>query len=147
MLALCLRQHDKDLYEQRVTAHLESSPLRTLHPEEASLFVHPACLVDAYFRIRDGHVAGYWRVWRAIEALVLADMCLMQEARRNTVPTLPEEISPYFCDPSMNGDISYNGVLKGWPGAENTAANKTTLEAKKAELEAQLAAISLELQK
>merc|ERR1719183_1649392 len=65
----------------------------------------------------------------------------------NTVPTLPEEISPYFCDPSMNGDISYNGVLKGWPGAENTAANKTTLEAKKAELEAQLAAISLELQK
>ena len=86
-------------------------------------------------------------IMETMVALVLADMCLMQEARRNTVPTLPEEISPYFCDPSMNGDISYNGVLKGWPGAENTAANKTTLEAKKAELEAQLAAISLELQK
>ena len=69
-----LCQHDKDLYEQRVTAHLASSPLRTLHPEEASLFVHPACLVDAYFRARDGHVAGYWRAWRAIEALVLADI-------------------------------------------------------------------------
>jgi hypothetical protein len=45
-------------------------------------------------------------------ALVLADMCLMQEARRNTVMQLPQEISPYFCDPTMNGDISYNGVLK-----------------------------------
>jgi hypothetical protein len=21
------------------------------------------------------------------------------------------EISPYFCDPTMNGDISYNGAL------------------------------------
>jgi hypothetical protein len=45
-------------------------------------------------------------------ALVLADMCLMQEARRNTVMQLPIEISPYFCDPTMNGDISYNGALK-----------------------------------
>ena len=77
MLACVLRQHDKDLYERRVTAHLESSPLRTLHPEQASLFVHPACLVDAYFRIRDGHVAGYWRAWRAIEALVLADIAAL----------------------------------------------------------------------
>ena len=57
-------------------------------------------------------------------------MCLMQEARKNTVPTLLVEISPYFCDPSMNGVISYNGVLKGWPGAEAMEGNKQILKRK-----------------
>jgi len=74
-------------------------------------------------------------------------MCLMQEARKNTVPTLPLEISPYFCDPSMDGVISYNGVLTGWPGAEAKEGNKQILAAKKADLEKQLAALNLELSK
>jgi hypothetical protein len=86
-------------------------------------------------------------IMETMVALVLADMCLMQEARKNTVPTLPEEISPYFCDPSMDGSISYNGVLTGWPGAENKASRQQGLAAKKAELEQQLAALSLEMQK
>lgn len=84
-------------------------------------------------------------IMETMVALVLADMCLMQEARKNTVPQLPKEISPYFCDPTLNGDISYNGVLTGWPGAENKEARKQAIAAKKADLEAQLAALSLEL--
>jgi hypothetical protein len=37
----------------------------------------------------------------------------LQEARKNTHPALPEEISPYFCDASMDGLVSYNGVVTG----------------------------------
>lgn len=76
-LACTNHRHDKDLYEPRLMAQLALSPQRTLRPEEASLFVHPACLVDAYFRAADGPVAGYWRAWRAIEALVLADIAAL----------------------------------------------------------------------
>ena len=48
-------------------------------------------------------------------ALVIADMCLMQEARVSSAARLPAEVSPYFCDPSMSGDVSYNGTFSGWP--------------------------------
>jgi len=57
------------------------------------------------------------------------------------------EISPYFCDPTMDGTVSYNGVLTGWPGNENKESNKVQMHAKKAELEAQLAALDAELAK
>mmetsp|Transcript_69372 Transcript_69372/g.101668 ORF Transcript_69372/g.101668 Transcript_69372/m.101668 type:complete len:431 (-) Transcript_69372:55-1347(-) len=86
-------------------------------------------------------------IMETMVALVLADMCLMQEARKNTVPELPMEISPYFCDPTMDGTVSYNGVLTGWPGNENKESNKAQMHAKKAELEAQLAALDAELAK
>jgi chorismate synthase len=74
-------------------------------------------------------------------ALVLADMCLIQEAKKASAPPLPKEIAPYFCDPSMDGSIAYNGVKMGF-AADDKDARKAQLAAKKAELEAQLAEVT-----
>mmetsp|Transcript_12474 Transcript_12474/g.24741 ORF Transcript_12474/g.24741 Transcript_12474/m.24741 type:complete len:188 (+) Transcript_12474:3-566(+) len=70
-------------------------------------------------------------------ALVIADMCLMQEARKAAAPPLPKEISPYFCDPTLDGSVSYNGVKMGW-NAGDKDGQKRELEARKAALEEQL---------
>lgn len=72
-------------------------------------------------------------------ALALADMCLIQEARRAAAPPLPAEISPFFCDPSMDGRAAYNGV----PAPDN----KAELNRRKEELEAQLAQLTQALSK
>eukprot|EP00960_Hanusia_phi_P019353 571532-Hanusia_phi.AAC.9 len=58
-------------------------------------------------------------------ALVMADMCLMQEARVSSAARLPAEVSPYFCDPSMNGDVSYNGNFCGWPNLSGESRKLT----------------------
>lgn len=74
-------------------------------------------------------------------ALVLADMCLIQEGRKAAAPPLPKEISPYFCDVSMDGSVSYNGVKMGY-NTGSADSRKSELAQKKAELEAQLAQIT-----
>ena len=42
---------------------------------------------------------------------------------------------------------THDVYIQGWPGVQNKEANEKMLKAKKLDLEAQLAAISLELQK
>mmetsp|Transcript_8412 Transcript_8412/g.20938 ORF Transcript_8412/g.20938 Transcript_8412/m.20938 type:complete len:430 (-) Transcript_8412:150-1439(-) len=74
-------------------------------------------------------------------ALVLADMCLIQLARKAAAPALPKEISPYFCDISMDGAVSFNGVVTGWQ-SEDKDNRKKELAARKGELEKQLAELS-----
>jgi len=76
-------------------------------------------------------------------ALVIADMCLMQEARKNSAPALPKEIAPFFCDVSMDGAVRYDGVPIAPGGGDQAAARKKGLQARKAELEEQLKALSL----
>eukprot|EP00293_Proteomonas_sulcata_P007245 CAMPEP_0184306068 /NCGR_PEP_ID=MMETSP1049-20130417/15165_1 /TAXON_ID=77928 /ORGANISM="Proteomonas sulcata, Strain CCMP704" /LENGTH=83 /DNA_ID=CAMNT_0026618251 /DNA_START=17 /DNA_END=268 /DNA_ORIENTATION=+ len=78
-------------------------------------------------------------------ALVLADMCLMQEARKASAVRLPQEISAFFCDPSMDGTISYNGKPAVASGVDKETKKKL-LEAKKASLEAQLQELSLQME-
>jgi hypothetical protein len=75
-LACTNHRGDKELFEVRLTAHLALSSRRTHRPEEANLFVHPACLVDAYFRARDGQ-RGSLRALNAIEAFVLSDIAAL----------------------------------------------------------------------
>eukprot|EP00288_Rhodomonas_lens_P016789 CAMPEP_0177705434 /NCGR_PEP_ID=MMETSP0484_2-20121128/8706_1 /TAXON_ID=354590 /ORGANISM="Rhodomonas lens, Strain RHODO" /LENGTH=403 /DNA_ID=CAMNT_0019216861 /DNA_START=144 /DNA_END=1355 /DNA_ORIENTATION=+ len=78
-------------------------------------------------------------------ALVLADACLMQEARVASAVKLPEEVSQYFCDASMDGSVSFNGVVKGWPGMDKDLQKKQ-VEKRKAELEEELKNLSLILE-
>ena len=68
----------KDLFEEKVPDLIRSSSLRAPSPEAADAIYHPACLTDAYFRLR--HTAPHELV--ALEARVLRELEPLRSARK-----------------------------------------------------------------
>ena len=77
----CLNvRHDKDAHETALRVLLEASPLRTMDPANATIFYHPACLVDHYFHVRSK--ANGTRMLRAAEGAVLAQIQALGYSRK-----------------------------------------------------------------
>tara|TARA_B110001452_G_scaffold130686_1_gene108564 strand:- start:150 stop:1424 length:1275 start_codon:yes stop_codon:yes gene_type:complete len=68
-------RHGMDLFEQKLPALFASGFLRTTDPARATLFYHPACLVDTFFRARElTNPRNRLRLTRLYERRVLAEM-------------------------------------------------------------------------
>lgn len=68
-------RHGMDLFEHKLPALFASGFLRTTDPDKATLFYHPACLVDTFFRARElRNVKQRLRLTRLYEQRVLAEM-------------------------------------------------------------------------
>lgn len=126
----CTHSTDKVRFEQKLDAFFASSSLRTRNPAHATIFYHPACLVDVYLRTRwRGELAGPSRVSteaQRVERAVLRQISELGFSHR------PHVVNSLRCFPRgpCNGCMHMHGTAT-FPTLWGPAFRRFCLQAKK----------------
>ena len=99
-------RRDKDLFEEKLPALFASGFLRAPSPETADVLYHPACLTDAYFRLR--------KTPKAASRLHDVESTVLRELKALSLPGTPVVLNALRCytrQPSVNADIDAEHVF------------------------------------
>ena len=100
----------KDLFEEKMPALFRSGFLRAASPAGADFLYHPACLVDAFFRLR-----GRTRALRVVESAVMREVEVTVRAAVKRTPVIVNSLRCYTRRPSVREDLPYGFPLL-WGG-------------------------------
>ena len=100
----------KDLFEEKLPALFRSGFLRAASLADADVIYHPACLVDAFFRLR-----GRTRALRVVESAVMREVEVTVRAAVKRTPVIVNSLRCYTRRPSAREDLPYGFPLL-WGG-------------------------------
>lgn len=104
-------RHGKDLFEEKLPILFQSGFLRAASPADADFLYHPACLVDAFFRLR---MRGSTRL-RVLESVVMREVEAVRRATVKSTPVIVNSLRCYTRRPAVHEDIPF-GYPNLWDG-------------------------------
>ena len=101
----------KDLFEEKLPALFRTGFLRAASLADADVIYHPACLVDAYFRLRKRDP----RRLRAVESRVMREVEVAARATVKRTPVIVNSLRCYTRSPGVKEDME-RGFPILWSG-------------------------------
>ena len=95
-------RNGKDLFEEKLPALFRSGFLRAASPAGADFLYHPACLVDAFFRLR-----GQTRALRVVESAVMREVEVAARAAVKRTPVIVNSLRCYTRSPMGREDMPF----------------------------------------
>ena len=95
-------RNGKDLFEEKLPALFRSGFLRAASPAGANFLYHPACLVDAFFRLR-----GQPRALRVVESAVMREVEVAARAAVKRTPVIVNSLRCYTRSPRGREDMPF----------------------------------------